>query len=314
MSRWSWWRAGLVVTLIGVGLGGWLALRPTQVEPPTPVVSAERAAPAAALPIPPEPRLSALAARELYQTEPDRAAVFRALADQPDAASQYLAYRAAADCAPVLGPSADWNDVQFEVAATFAATAQDRPLDAMRRAALDQLARACRGFTRPNVLPRERMRALRAAAAAAGHPAAVAAERRDDLQSGRQSITTERLRGLAEFAFASGDPFALRESEGAILSLRHATPVAGLGKADLETLEAALALVECTGVAHCGSAGLRAAIACAVQSRCAVDPVEQLLLSLTPAQQADARRAAGLIAQALQQRSLEALTTTTTGR
>ncbi len=310
MSRRIGWPLGLAVALIGVA--GWLALRPAQVEAPPPDIGAGRAAPpenVAVVPPPPSP-----SARARYENDPDRAAVFRALADEPEPASQYFAYRAAADCAPVLGPAADWNDVQFEVVAAFTSTAHDRALDAQRRNALAQLAQACRGFTRPAVLPRERMLSLRAAAAAAGHPAAIAAERWDELQHGRQSITTERLRHLAEFAFASGDPFALRESEGAVLSLRHATPVAGLGKADLETLEAALALVECTSSAHCGGAGLRAAIACVVQSRCAAGPVERLLSPLTPTQQADARRAAGLIAQALQQRSLGALTTTTTGR
>jgi hypothetical protein len=285
--------------------------------PKAPIVSVGKGS-ASAFPIGPAsthersaPVVENTSAREIYLKQPDKAKVFALLQGREEPDAKYFAFRAAADCAAILGGASDWNDVAFATTSTFPTTALDRKLDPMRRDALSRLSQACQGFTRPNTLPRQRMWELVREAAAGGHPAAVAALKWDDYQAGKAPVDLLSFRAVSENAFASGDFFAVREAEGAVLSMRHRTPIAGLGAKDAEVLVVAFRLAECRYDETCGASGLLAAVHCAMEAKCADDPASYFLSTLPVTQRPLAQKAASDLIAAAERKDLSSILTKT---
>jgi hypothetical protein len=153
------------------------------------------------------------------------------------------------------------------------------------------------------------MSALLEEAAAAGQPAAVAALKWLEYQTGKSPVNLQAFREISEAAFASGDFFAVREAEGAILSMRHETLVAGLGAKDLDVLMVAFRLAECHQGHNCGTSGLLSAIHCAVEAKCSENPAVYYLSTLNERQRAAAQEAALKLVAAVENKNLAGILT-----
>lgn len=242
----------------------------------------------------------ALSPRELYSREVDRAKIFALLEKREEPEAKYFAYRAAGDCHYLVrGTGNDWNNILFEARSEFSNTAQNRALDKARHEALTRLEKACRGFTRPNEYPTKRMAKLLEEAASAGHPAAIAAIRWAEYQSGKTPISMELLDSIGQTALESSDFFAMSEAEGAILAMRHNNLIAGLGARDLDALTAAFELAECSFTNTCGRYGVMADIYCVTTGRCGETAGQYLYQPLTSSQLAAAQDAAKKIVSAV---------------
>jgi hypothetical protein len=244
-------------------------------------------------------------ARDIYLQTADMAKVFAQLEARPEPEAKYYAYRAVTDCELfVLGGTQDWHSIDYEARALMAAKAHDGEIRQHQIAALEALKTACQGFTRPNGLPTTRAASLLKEAAHLGHPSAqLAQQRKDSDLLMRPSFDLEARRAAVQAAWRSDDPTALMEVEWALMSVRHDTPVVGLGTADVEVLAAALILARCELEPDCGNVKLMAAIRCIALAECSPTTREAVLRTLPEQQRHRAEDAARRLVEAFREKN-----------
>jgi hypothetical protein len=136
----------------------------------------------------------------------------------------------------------------------------------------------------------------------AGFPAAVTAvEWRTKREAMAKDFKPVDWSAVVSSVVSSRDSFALLEGEGAILLARSKRPIAGLGRDDVETLQAALKLAQCQLDPQCFRYSLHANVACATEGKCFNDLNEYFLATLSVDERDRASKAAAVIAEALQQ-------------
>lgn len=219
-------RAGWIAVLVaGAVLGAVVFLRgPAEQQrvaaPPergAPLVDAVLALPfgegSAAATAPPPADAAAVvdALRTAYRSADDHLALYRQWRLRPEAEARYLAYRAARDCELALA-----GGVLSEVGAVSERRGE-------RERQMAAAAARCRGFLSEPVMPDELLRLLQEAAAA-GHPAALAALATESFAQGQPAEALTVLRR----ALASADPLAFDEARLLLAMARHQMVVAGV--------------------------------------------------------------------------------------